>query len=174
MVEPRSLSFNTDRWLTDSRVYNLIWLGRWLERAESIARLVNASAQASIEKGYDLETFQQSLGSEATARGIVIEEPGRSLSMLLREHQVSSIYHSIYTARGNATQIGTVELIRAITVVLNVLEDGGPASDSPQEAQRLTNSILEGLNEVYKVIDDSWFHREPLSEEEVYRRFVQQ
>ena len=34
--------------------------------------------------------------------------------------------------------------------------------------------VLEGLDEVYKIIDDSWFHREPLSEEEVYRRFVQQ
>ena len=31
MVEPRARAFNTDRWLTDSRVYNLIWLGRWLE-----------------------------------------------------------------------------------------------------------------------------------------------
>ena len=25
-----------------------------------------------------------------------------------------------------------------------------------------------------KIIDDSWFHQEALSEEEVYRRFVQQ
>ena len=42
MVEPRSIAFNPDRWLTDSRVYNLIWMGRWLERADNIARVVNS------------------------------------------------------------------------------------------------------------------------------------
>ncbi len=36
MVELRALGFNSDRWLTDSRVYNLIWLGRWLERADKL------------------------------------------------------------------------------------------------------------------------------------------
>ena len=173
MTEPRALSF-ADRWLTDSRVYNLIWLGRWLERAENIARVVNAAAQLAIDKGNDIQTFQQALGNAAADRGIAIDDPGQSLSMLLKDHAASSIYHSLYTARSNATQIGTVELIRAITGVLLTLENDGASADSPDAAGRVTSDILEGLNEVYKVIDDSWFHQEPLSEEEVYRRFVQQ
>ena len=44
----------------------------------------------------------------------------------------------------------------------------------PLDALLLTNEILERLDNVYKVIDDSWFHQEALSEEEVYRCFVQQ
>ena len=80
----------------------------------------------------------------------------------------------MHTARSNATQVGTVELIPAISGVVEKLENDRPASDSPEEAERLTGDVLEGLDEVYKIIDDSWFHREPLSEEEVYRRFVQQ
>ena len=38
MAEPRSLSVAKDNWLTDARAYNLIWLGRWLERAEGVWR----------------------------------------------------------------------------------------------------------------------------------------
>lgn len=42
------------------------------------------------------------------------------------------------------------------------------------DALLLTNQILERLSDVYEVIDDHWFHQEALSEEEVYRRFIQQ
>ena len=147
-------------------MYNLIWLGRWLERAENVARVVNASATA-VREGNDIRL-------PAVPGQVAIEDPARSLSALLNEHKASSIYHSMYTARSNATQVGTVELIRAISGVVEKLESDRPASDSPEEAERLTGDVLEGLDEIYKIIDDSWFHREPLSEEEVYRRFVQQ
>ncbi len=173
MTEPRSLTF-ADRWLTDSRVYNLIWLGRWLERAETTSRVVNDSAQSAMGSGSDPQVFQQLLETAASTRGIPIDDPARVLAALLRDNQASSIYHCLYNARSNATQIGTVELIRAISALVVGLENEGPLDGSPEAAQRVTNGILEGLNQVYKVIDDSWFHREPLSEEEMYRRFVQQ
>ena len=48
MTEPRSLSFPADRWLTDSRVYNLIWMGRWLERAENVTRALHATANIAV------------------------------------------------------------------------------------------------------------------------------
>ena len=44
---------------------------------------------------------------------------------------------------------------------------------SPLDAMLLTNQVLERLSAVYEVIDDHWVHQEALSEEEVYRRFVQ-
>ncbi len=173
MVEPRSISVSPDRWLTDSRVYNLIWLGRWLERADNIARVINTFARIAVESGGDMPALQQSLGNAAAIRGIRVEDAGKSLEMLLKEHGASSIYHSLHTARSNATHVGTVELIRAISETVMTLEkDTMPAS--PLEALLLTNEVLERLDAVYKGIDDSWFHQEALSEEEVYRRFVQQ
>ena len=173
MVEPRSISVSPDRWLTDSRVYNLIWLGRWLERADNIARVINTFARIAVESGGDMRALQQSLGNAAAIRGIRVEDAGKSLEMLLKEHGASSIYHSLHTARSNATHVGTVELIRAISETVMTLEkDAMPAS--PLEALLLTNEVLESLDAVYKVIDESWFHQEALSEEEVYRRFVQQ
>ena len=54
------------------------------------------------------------------------------------------------------------------------LEGDDLTVSSPLDALLLTNQILERLNDVYGVIDDSRFHQEALSEEEVYRRFVQQ
>ena len=174
MVEPRSISFGGDRWLTDSRVYNLIWLGRWLERADNIARVVNTFARMAVDQGSDMPTFQRSLSNAVAIRGISIDESGESLMALLKGHEASSIYHSVATARDNATHVGTIELIRAITRVLLRLEGDDLTVSSPLDALLLTNQILERLNDVYGVIDDSWFHQEALSEEEVYRRFVQQ
>lgn len=174
MVEPRSISFNNDRWLTDSRVYNLIWLGRWLERAENIARVVNTAARAALANDNDHRTFQESLSAAAAAWGIYIEDPHQSLSMLLKDHSASSIYRSMSTARSNATHVGTVELLRAISKVLSDLEDGTYQVTSPAQAEEITARALEGLDQVYKIVDESWFHQEPLSEEEVYLRFVQQ
>ena len=174
MVEPRSISVSPDRWLTDSRVYNLIWLGRWLERADNIARVINTFARLAVESGSDLPALQQSLGNAAAIRGIRVEDAGQSLEMLLRYHEASSIYHSLHTARSNATHVGTVELIRAITEAVMTLERDGAMPSSPLDALLLTNEMLERLSDVYAVIDSSWFHQEALSEEEVYRRFVQQ
>ncbi len=174
MVEPRSITYGSDRWLTDSRVYNLIWLGRWLERADNIARVVNTFARMAVANGSDMLVLQQSLETAAAIRGISIEEPGQSLAMLLKDHGASSIYHSLATARGNATHVGTVELIRAMSEAVLTLEDDAAMPATPLDALLLTNEILERLNAVYKIIDDNWFHQEALSEEAAYRRVVQQ
>ena len=174
MVEPRSIAYRPDRWLTDSRVYNLIWMGRWLERADNTARVINSFASVAVENGSDMMALQQSLGNAAAIRGVSIDDPPRTLEMLLKQHPVSSIYHSLATARSNATHVGTVELIRAMSEAVLTLEDDGAMPRTPLDALLLTNQILERLNAVYKVIDDNWFHQEALSEEEIYRRFVQQ
>ena len=92
----------------------------------------------------------------------------------MKDHGASSIYHSLHTARSNATHVGTVELIRAISETVMTLEKDGAMPESPLDALLLTNEILERLGDVYRIIDESWFHQEALSEEEVYRRFVQQ
>ena len=67
-----------------------------------------------------------------------------------------------------------MELIRAISDILAQLDDETNMLDTPQAAQAMTDNVLEALGRVYAAIDESWFHQEPLSEEEVYRRFVQQ
>ena len=38
----------------------------------------------------------------------------------------------------------------------------------------LVSGTLEVLDELHKAIEDAWFHTDVLSEEDLYRRFVQQ
>ena len=47
-TDSRTIAMGTNRWITDSRVYNLIWLGRWIERAQTIARVVRWAAQQDV------------------------------------------------------------------------------------------------------------------------------
>ena len=155
MVEPRALGFNNDRCLTDSRVYNLIWLGRWLERADNIVRVVNTFARMAVDQGSDMPTFQRSLNNAASIRGIPIGDTGQALTMLLKDHSASSVYHSLSTARSNATHVGTLELIRAIHDTLAKLEDESIPLNSAQDALMLTTDLLQGIGNIHQVIDDS-------------------
>ena len=131
-------------------------------------------AGAAVESGNNIEWLQNSLVNAAVIRGIAIDDPALTLSLLLREHGSSSIYYSITTARNNATQVGPVELIRAISGIVQNLDQVKLPVPAPQEARKVTGDVLEGLGRVYDVIEASWFHREAMSEEEVYLRFVQQ
>ena len=115
-------------------MYNLIWMGRWLERADNTARVINNFARIAVENGSDMRTLQQSLANAAAIRGISVDDPSRTLELPLKQHEVSSIYHSLATARGNATHVGTVELIRALSEAVLTLEDDNAMPQSPVDA----------------------------------------
>ena len=68
-MDPRTMALGSDRWLTDSRVYNLVWLGRWIERAQTVARvLLWAARQESADgEGIDIEEV---LSMAASVRGV--------------------------------------------------------------------------------------------------------
>ena len=114
-----------------------------------------------------------SFNNAAVIRGIMVDGSYQALTMLLKDQGTSSVYHSLVTARSNATLVGTLELIRAIHDTLLKLEDSSTPLNTPQDALMLTTDLLDGLGRIYQVIDDSWFHQEALSEEEVFHRFVQ-
>ena len=90
-------------------------------------------------------------------------------------HFTAAVYnHDLHTARSNATHVGTVELIRAISETVLELEKDGGTPSSPFETLPLTNEVMERLSHVYEIIGNIWLHQEAPSEEEVYRRLVQQ
>ena len=67
MMDPRAITLGTDRWLTDSRVYRLVWLGRWIERARYVPRtlLWAAEHEATTE-------LEEVLGMAADVRGVKV------------------------------------------------------------------------------------------------------
>ena len=173
MTEPRSMAMAHDRWLTDSRVYNLIWLGRWLERAENIARTTAAATQR-VPPGGDATGLQSAMRDVAATLGVSSEDCPDLTREILYDNSVSSMLQSLSKARMNATQVAPVELVRAISQVILTLEaqeSSGPAS--ADDVAGIAREVMDGLAAVGDEIENRWFGRESLTEEEVYHRFVQ-
>ena len=86
-MDPRTVTLGTDRWLTDSRVYNLVWLGRWIERAETVARVLKWAAE---QEGGDLGTspgLDEVARMAASVRGVSLEPGDSALDALLTQRQ---------------------------------------------------------------------------------------
>ena len=174
MVEPRSLAVSPDNWLTDSRVYNLIWLGRWLERTESIARAVSAAAHRVRQAGGSEEQLAAGLMPIADFLGVALPDPAQVAGEILLNHPASSTLQCLSKARVNATQVAPVELIRVIgALILDLEETEADSLRSPEQVIAVTARIESGIADIYQAIESRWFSREALTEEEVFHRFVQ-
>ncbi|MDE2937451.1 MAG: alpha-E domain-containing protein [Chloroflexota bacterium] len=175
MTDPRSMAAANGTWLTDSRVYNLIWLGRWLERAEVITRAVNAAARRVAADGSTQMTLGEALVPVARAVGVEVEDKTRLAAELLLDNEASSAMHCLSNARLNASQVAPVELIRIVAeAVLDLQETDATTLDSPERVIALTDGIAVHLSQAHDAIENRWFGRESLTEEEVFHRFVQQ
>ena len=171
-ADPRAISRGADRWLTDSRVYNLVWLGRWIERSQTIARVVRWAAMQDAEPGqHDIESV---LGMAASIRGLVVGNGETALDLLLTRDSGASLRGCLAAARFNATHVAPVEVMQILGEAIEMVESEGPDVSSADEAVALMDRLLPALDRLHSAIEQSWFHSGPLSEEEVYRRFVQQ
>lgn len=165
-MDARTISPGTDRWLTDSRVYNLIWLGRWIERAQNVARVLLWAAEHEAAD-------EDVLGIAADIRGISVAADDSALEALLTLDSGASLRGCLEAARYNATHVAPVEVIRIVGAAVETLNRHDPASP-PADVAALMRSVLGTLDELHAAIEEAWFHSDALSEEEVYRRFVQQ
>lgn len=175
MSEPRAISLSADRWLTDSRVYNLIWMGRWLERAENIARAANAAALKARQSDDADSRLSEELREVAATLGVPLPDDSLAASEIILRNSASSIMQSLAKARLNATQVAPVELIRPISEMILDMEECDPALlRSSERVIEITSRVIDGMADINATIEDAWFGGESLTEEEVYRRFVQQ
>ena len=171
-ADPRAISRGADRWLTDSRVYNLVWLGRWIERAQTIARVVRWAAMQDTGAGqHDIESV---LRMAAGIRGLSVGPDETALDLLLTRDSSASLRGCLVAARFNATHVAPVEVMQVLGEAVEMVEGDGEAIDSADGVIALMDRVLPVLDRLHSAIEESWFHSGPLSEEEVYRRFVQQ
>ena len=171
-TDSRTIAMGANRWITDSRVYNLIWLGRWIERAQTIARVVRWAAQQDVTDGQPgLETV---LGMAASIRGVNVGPDDTALDMLLTRDSGASLRGCLAAARFNATHVAPVEVIQVIGAAIDLMDAAGQPLTTSEEVVELMDEILPVLETLHSVIEEAWFHSGSLSEEEVYRRFVQQ
>ena len=175
MAEPRSLSVAKDNWLTDARAHNLIWLGRWLERAEGVARGMDTAAKQALREGGGCDTLVDCLCDLASSLGVTVVRREEAAAELLLRNSGSSVLQSLLKARLSATQVAPVELMRALTeAVLEVQDLPVEDIETPQQIIDIATQVIGKILEAGQVIEDEWFARETLSDEEIYRRFAQQ
>ncbi|CAI8049348.1 hypothetical protein GBAR_LOCUS27179 [Geodia barretti] len=105
MAEPRSLSVAKDNWLTDARAHNLIWLGRWLERAEGVARGMDTAAKQALREGGGCDTLVDCLCDLASSLGVTVVRREEAAAELLLRNSGSSVLQSLLKARLSATQV---------------------------------------------------------------------
>ncbi len=172
-MDPRTMTLGADRWLTDSRVYNLVWLGRWIERAQTVARVLlwAARQESAGDEGIDLEEV---LGMAASVRGVSIEPGESALDVLMTRDSGAALRGCLIAARYNATHVAPVEVIRVIGEAIGALDDAEEPPGSTEEVASLIRRLLIILDQLHQAIEEAWFHSDVLSEEEAYRRFVQQ
>ena len=113
-MDPRTMSLGTDRWLTDSRVYNLIWLGRWIERAQNVARMLLWAAEH--ESTNDLRDV---LGIAADMRGITVAPDDSAIEVLLTRDSGGSLRGCL---TGLAEQHARAELVDLAPVRIAAIE----------------------------------------------------
>ena len=172
-TDPRALSQDVSLWLTNSRVYNLIWLGRWMERAESLIRAIDSAALTYLgDQGPDVVPTQ-ALRSVALAWGIEPNDPEDPLSALINQAGASSVRVSVERARDNAHQVAPLELMTALNVLLLRLDNIEAGPLSPSALHDFATQILNEMAESSRIVEEVWFKREGLTEEEIVRRFLQ-
>ena len=173
-MDPRTITLGTDRWLTDSRVYNLVWLGRWIERAETVSRVLKWAAE---QEGGDSDTspgLEEIARMAASVRGVSVDPDESALDALLTLDSGSSLRGCLIAARYNATHVAPVEVIQNIGSAISSLDDLDGSPSNAQEVASLMADMLTQLAELHQSIEDVWFHSEALPEEEVFHRFMQQ
>jgi len=171
--DPRSIASGGDRWITDTRIYNLVWMGRWLERSENICRALDSAALASMGKSNDV--FAEALTRISSAWGLA-SAGSNALDGLVWESPSSSILTCLHKARENASQVAPLELIQSINSTILGLEQKktGNQAFNPDSLHALVTQVLADLKTTFGIIEQTWFRREALGEEEIMRRFVQQ
>ena len=173
-MDPRKITLGTDRWLTDSRVYNLVWLGRWIERAETVSRVLKWAAEQEGRDAGTTSGLDEVAQMAASVRGVSIAPGESALDALLTRASSASLRGCLTAARYNATHVAPVEVIQDIGAAIQYLDDLDAAPSTAKEVASLMGTMLAQLDELHQSIEDSWFHSDALSEEEVFRRFMQQ
>lgn len=171
-TDSRTIDSGANRWITDSRVYNLVWLGRWVERAQTIARVVRWAARQDLESNSQgLETV---LRMAASIRGVNVGPDDTALDTLLTRDNGASLRGCLTAARFNATHVAPVEVIQVLGAAIELMDGADGPITTVEEVVELMDEMLPTLEKLHSAMEEAWFHSGPMSEEEVYRRFVQQ
>lgn len=137
----------------------MFWLGRYVERAEDLARVIIAHEQLYLDMPRDASTWRPLLelcGAELPAEGSsTFSSPGRVADLLVKsENNPASIYRTLHNARENLrlsrpllpkeswqVLLATCDLLEALRPMASLTEVVRTLGRVVEHCQRLTGQI---------------------------------
>ena len=131
-----------------STLYKVYWLGRYVERVDSVSRALLSSLYSlkQLKSEEPLMALADSLGIEFTKHEKFIED-------ILHGDIPSSILYSVRHMRTNATGLGIERLVRESNILVIAVEER-PRLNEIDEVIKHTNDIIAAINNFGRVINE--------------------
>jgi hypothetical protein len=143
-----SEKINRKNLIVPSKLYKAYWLGRYVERVDSISRAL-LSALYSLK---DLKT-EEPLISLADSLGIEFTKPEKFIEEILHGDISSSILYSVRHMRTNTIGLGIERLVREANILVIAVEEK-PDIQKIDEVINHANDVIAAINNLGRVIDE--------------------
>jgi len=139
---------NTKNLILPSKLYKAYWMGRYVERVDSVARALLSSLYSlkNLKSEEPLMSLADSLGIEFTKHEKFIEE-------ILHGDIPSSILYSVRNMRRNAIGLGIERLVRESNILVIAVEER-PDLQKIDEIIKHANDVIAAINNMGRVINE--------------------
>ena len=139
---------NTENLILPSKLYKAYWLGRYVERVDSVARAL-LSALHSLKHMHS----EEPLMSLANSLGIKFTKHEKFLEEILHGDIPSSILYAVRNMRTNAVGLGIERLIRESNILVIAVEEK-PNLQKIDEVIKHANDVIAAINNMGRVINE--------------------
>jgi len=139
---------NKKNLILPSNLYKVYWLGRYVERVDSVSRALLSSLYSlkQLKSEEPLMALADSLGIEFTKHEKFIED-------ILHGDIPSSILYSVRHMRTNAIGLGIERLVRESNILVIAVEER-PRLNEIDEVIKHANDIIAAINNFGRVINE--------------------
>lgn len=139
---------DTKNLILPSKLYKAYWLGRYVERVDSVSRALLSALYSlkNMKSEEPLIALADSLGIEFTTNEKFVEE-------ILHGDVSSSILYSARNMRTNAIGLGIERLVRESNILVIAVEER-PDPQKLNEVIKHTNDVIAAINNLGRVIDE--------------------
>ena len=131
-----------------SKLYKAYWMGRYVERVDSVARALLSSL-------YSLKTLnsEEPMMSLSDSLGLKFVKTDKFIEEILHGDSPSSILYAVRNLRTNAIGLGIERLIREANILVIAVEEK-PDPENIDEIIKHANDVIAAINNLGRVINE--------------------
>ena len=137
-----------------SKLYKSYWIGRYIERVDSISRALLSCLESlkTLNSEAPLKALAASLGLKYTNSEKFIDQ-------ILHGETPSSLLYSVRKVRTNAMGMGIDRMVKEANLLVLAVEEQTESKDLDGILKQ-TSDIIAAVNNIWRVIDDEFSPRE--------------